>query len=332
MPQPDPQDDRVHPPRDHDRWRESYYFSFFDFKLGIGGFSSIGKRPGKGFSGSIHCLFGPDMPTLVASERGRVEGHTDVTEVAGLSYTAREPLGVWDLRFSGRLNDGGDGVHCDLRAVTQTEKCELPSVDVEYHLVFTPTEPAYMYEENPEWDGLFDGHVDEVGTMTGEIRIGDRVHRIDARGSKDHSWGVRDWARPKNWRWADVLFEDDGPEPALWRATFDGERWLQDGALYGDGRAEALLEYDEEITYDDRERHPAPATWTFDMGSESHRIKGTGEVVRVVPLLFPIRDDEGTPYLMWNDRTLIRCRTEDGRDGWAGVEFQSRVPDPGRGA
>lgn len=326
MPQTvEPRHDLVHPPDpERERWRESYYFSFYDFNLGLGGYSSIGYRPSKGYSGSSHVLWGPDRPTLVASEKGQHESHDDKHEVAGLTYRAKEPFGDWSWAFSGRLNDGGTDVDCDLEAIRGVEESARPSVEVEYDLTFAPDQPVYMYAENPEWDGLFDGHLDEVGRVTGSVRIGAEVHEIDGRGSKDHSWGVRDWTRPKGWRWIDILFEE-GPEVTLWRTTFDGKRWIQDGAVYANGVAEPVIDFEEQIGYAARPPADRPATWTFTIGSEGHRLAGEAEILRCVPLRFPIRDADGTKRIMWNDRTNFRCRLEDGRVGVGSGEFQIRV-------
>lgn len=319
--------DLVHPPDpERERWRESYYFSFYDFRLGLGGYSSIGYRPSKGYSGSAHVLWGPERRTLVASEKGQTEGHDDEHLVAGLSYGVEDPFGPWSWKFDGRLNDGGSEVDCDLDAVGPVDESDSPSVDVTYDLTFTPDQPVYMYEENPEWDGLFDGHVDEVGRVTGSVKIGDSEVEVDGRGSKDHSWGVRDWSRPKGWRWIDILFEE-GPEATLWRATFDGERWLQDGAIYGDGSAEPVTGFEEAIGYAPRPPADRPATWDFTIESGSRRLEGRAEILRCVPLRFPIRDAAGNKVIMWNDRTNFRCELEDGRTGIGSAEFQIRVTE-----
>jgi len=326
MPQTiEPRHDLVHEPDPaRERWRESYYFSFYDFALGLGGYSSIGYRPSKGYSGSVNMLWGPDRATLVASEKGGHASHDDHHEVAGMKYEASAPFGDWAWTFAGRLNDGGAEVDCDLEAIKGVAESSRDSVDVQYDLTFAPDQPVYMYAENPEWDGLFDGHLDEVGRVIGSVRIGAQEYEVDGRGSKDHSWGVRDWRRPKGWRWIDVLFEE-GPEVTLWRATFDGERWLQDGAIYADGEAEPVTGFREEIAYAPRPPADRPGTWDFTIASDGHQLQGNAEILRCVPLRFPIRDADGNKAIMWNDRTNFRCLMDDGRVGMGSAEFQIRV-------
>jgi len=316
----------VHEPRAESRWRESYYFSFFDWNLGIGGFSSIGKRPAKGHAGSINVIWGPGIPTLVASEYGGTgDGHTDHYEVAGLRYRAAEPFGPWRLTFDGRLNDGGSGLECEHRALAPVARSPAPDIAVRYDLIFTPAAPPYLYEERDEWRDLFDGHIDEVGTMEGTLEIGGERHEVSGRGAKDHSWGVRDWFKPAAWRWMDVLAQD-GPEVALWRSRFDGD-WIEDGAVYGEGRTHALSAYRERVETVERPRKPRPARVAVEADAGEQAVAFDGEVVRIVPIFFG-RDAGDVRETSWNDRALVRGTTGDGAQAWANVEFEALLREP----
>jgi hypothetical protein len=325
MPTPRPNDDRVHEPGGDPRWRESYYFSFFGPEAGIGGFSSIGKRPSRGHAGFINVIWGPDMQTLVASEFDTIEGHDDNHSVAGLRYSAEQPFGPWRLDFQGSLNDGGAALECEHRALGPTGRSEAPKVDVGFELSFTPASSPYLYEERDEWRDLFDGHIDEVGVVEGEVRIGGQRHAISGRGGKDHSWGVRDWFKPQAWRWIDAV-SAEGPELELWRASFDGE-WVGDGAVFGDGGSEAITSYEEEVTTAERPRKPIPVSFEADVGSEAQGVRLSGDVVRVVPIIFG-REIDGSRLTSWNDRALLRCRTGSGAEAWANVEFESLLREP----
>ncbi|QEC48107.1 hypothetical protein FSW04_11365 [Baekduia soli] len=325
----DPEEDLFHEPDPaRERWRESFYFDFYDFKHGLGGYSSIGYRPSKGSFGSMQVVWGPGLPTLGASEYGRYEEHTGHREVGGLLYVPRAKLGTWSFRFDGHLNDGGSDVAVAIPALRGADTPECLSVPVSYDLDFTPDQPAYIYEENPEWDGLFDGHVDEVGRVTGTMTVDGRTYEIDGRGAKDHSWGSRDWSRPKGWRWADILFEE-GSQLTLWRATFDGTRWLQDGAIYADGAAHPITSFTEHLTFAPRPRADRPDSWEFTVGAGEQEMRGTCEILNVVPLLFSMRDERGEKATMWNDKASFRCTLEDGRVGYGNAEFQFRAPASG---
>jgi hypothetical protein len=326
----DPVHDRFHvPDPGRERWRESFYFNFYDFRHGVGGYSSVGYRPAKGSYGSMQVVWGLGRTALGASEYGRYDEHDDHRAVAGLTYAPRSPLGAWDVVFDGKLNDAGADVAGDAEAMAPVGKSPCLAVDVSYNLTFTPDQPAYLYAENPEWDGLFDGHLDEVGRVTGTLTIDGKTYDIDGRGAKDHSWGVRDWAKPKGWRWADLLFET-GPQVTLWRATFDGTRWLQDGAVYADGEVHPLTSFRESVTFAERPRADRPASWAFDIGAGKHRLRGRAEILNAMPLLFGIRDEHGERATMWNDRTVYRCELDDGRVGVGSAEFQFRATDAGK--
>ena len=326
----DPRHDLVHEPDPGvERWRESYYFQFVDFRQGIGGYHGPGFRPAKGYMGVLHLLWGHDLGSLVATEKGRYTTHDAVHPMGGFEWEIVEPLKTWRIRFDGRLNDGGRDVAVPVEAVVGVDDGPGEKVDVSYDLVFDRDKPAYMYDPNPEWDGLFDGHIDEVCTVRGSLRVGDRTYEIDGRGSKDHSWGARDWSRPQAWRWIDMLFED-GPEVTVWRATFDGRRWIDDGAIYVDSRtAEKVTSFAESVQFAPRPRADYPASWEFDIASANQRLRGRGEMISVAPLLFPFRTREGTRGVMWNDRTVFRCELDDGRTGYGSAEFQFHAPQDG---
>jgi len=328
----DPRDDLVHTPDpNRERWRESYYFCFYDFRHNIGGFQGPGYRPMKGYSGALQALWGLEVPTLVSTEKGRYKDHDAVHPVGGLRFEIRRPGTEWNLRFDGRLNDAGTDPAVAVEAVSAAGAWDGPTEDVSYDLTFIRDQPAYMYRPDPRWDGLFDRHVDEVGTVTGTLRIGEREYEIDGRGAKDHSWGVRDWGRPKGWRWVDMSFQD-GPELTVWRATFDGTTWLDDGAIYADGEADPITSFAERLSFAPRARADRPDRWEFDIRSAKHTIRGRAEIVRAVPLLFGFRDSEGNRGMLWNDKTVYRCETDDGRVGYGTIEFQFRAPGDGEKA
>jgi hypothetical protein len=313
-------EDRVHPPGADRRWRESYYFSFFDSRHRIGGFSSIGKRAASGHSGSINVLWGPDRPSLVASEFDKFDTLDDNHDVAGLTYKAHEPFGVWEVAFDGLLNVGGDGVECDRAALGPAGANTVP---VRYELTFTPTGPPYVYRQRPEWSELFTGHVDEVATVRGTLTIGDETYEIDGRGGKDHSWGVRNWFAPVAWRWFDLV-SDDGPQLTLWRAAFQPGEWTSDGAVFAAGPAplDGYVETVSTVEVPGRPK-PLPRTLRAELTAGGVTRGLTGEVRRVLPVLFT-----KPGQVSWNDRALVECTFDDGSTGWANVEFAELVREP----
>lgn len=322
-------EDRVHIPGTDRRWRESYYFSFFDPVQRIGGFSSIGKRAASGHSGSINVIWGPELPTLAASEFDNFTTFDDNHEVAGLVYQLEQPFGRWQIRFNGRLNAGGDGVECDDGALGPAARGGT-TVPVSYDLTFTPSHPPYVYRERPEWSELFTGHVDEVGRVRGTLVIGDRRYAIDGSGGKDHSWGVRNWFAPLAWRWVDLVSET-GPHLTLWRASFGPGQWLSDGAIYTDGRLNPLDSYAEELSTasaaDTGRAKALPSALRAELRAGGSDYGFTGRVRRLLPVRFS-RAGGDQRVVSWNDRALLECTFDDGTTAWANVEFAELVHKP----
>ena len=110
-------------------------------------------------------------------------------------------------------------------------------------------------------------------------------------------------------------------------ATFDGEKWIDDGAIYVDGAAEKITSFAESVTFVERPRADRPLSWEFEIASANHRLRGRGEMICVAPLLFPFRTAEGTRGMLWNDRTVFRCELEDGRTGYGMTEYIERIED-----
>jgi hypothetical protein len=319
-------DDRSHKPGSHPRWRESYYFSFFDHSLRLGGFSSIGKRPGKGYAGSVNCLWGPAMSTAVAFEYGAIETHDDEYDVGGLRYRSNESFGTWELTYDGVLNDGGDQIECDHLALGPTAASRAPKVPVRFRLTFAPDYPPYSFPTNEQWSNLFDGHVVELGKVEGELELGGKSHIIRGRGAKDHSWGVRDWFKPTAWRWIDFVSQD-GPEFALWRAQFNGQ-WISEGAMYCDGRVERITSYRESLSLAERLVKPRSAGIELQATAAGGKeLAARGGVLRVVPMLF-FRDAGGWRETAWNDCSLIQATDRAGSIAWANVQFESLLREP----
>lgn len=314
--------DLVHTPSADPRWRESYYFSFYDPATQIGGFTSIGKRPSKGHSGFILCLWGEDRPTLVATAIDKFADHDNHHEVAGLEYECLEPFGEWAIRFRGDLNDGGTEVECRPAAVAPIGAADLPRRSVELDLVFSRDHQPYYYAsaaKDDRWRELFDGHIDMVGRVTGSIKVDGETLTVDAAAGNDHSWGIRNWFYPEEWRWMDIL-TDDGPHLTMWRSRVNGE-WFGDGGLYREGGVTALASYSERIDVESRAEKPRPSTIALTAEADGNRLDLRGEVVRAVPVLFT-RNESGRRLVSWNDRCLVRFNSGS---GWGNVEFERRL-------
>lgn len=252
----DTNDDLRHVAGTHPRWRESYYFSFFNRAARIGGFASIAERPGKGYVGSINGLWGPGRSTPLATEWERGSPGHRQNRVRGLEMTPQSPFGPWRISFRGWLNDGGSARECHPHALGSASVA-AQAVAVGYDLTFTPRAAPY-FGGGGDWKGLFEGHVGELGRFSGRMQIGHHSLDIDGYGAKDHSWGPRDWTAATRWRWVDVAFAD-GVDLVAWRAEQESTTFL-DGFLMTESQTDALVRYSESVTYaPDRFDQGAPA-------------------------------------------------------------------------
>jgi hypothetical protein len=88
----------------------------------------------------------------------------------------------------------------------------------------------------------------------------------------------------------------------------------------------AITSYTDTVTTTERPGEPGkprPTGFSARIGTASGEHELTGEVVRVLPVLFTRRAD-GRTERAWNDRALVRT-TVDGAPGVANVEFARTV-------
>lgn len=137
---------------------------------------------------------------------------------------------------------------------------------------------------------------------------------------------MRDWYGVQAWRWMDVVSRD-GLEAAFWRGSFDDVQWFGDGAIYGDGTTTPIDAYEEAIETVPRERKEQPERVRIELGAGDRSLSLTGDVVRIVPILFS-RERDGTRDVSWNDRALVRCTDAAGATAWANVEFEALLREP----
>ena len=216
-------DDLIHVPEANSGWRESYYFDFYDPVLGIGMWHSVGKRPHKGHSGYALGAWG--LHTLAGIGRDHFSEHTEQHLVGGMRYECIEPLKQWRTTFNGDLGMPTPQRRLDVRSLLPEGQVEMPRVPVQFDLTFTGISPAYTYRDLPVWKPLFSGHLDQLGRTTGTLTIGDQTYAIDGVGGRDRSWGTRDWAYPRMWRFIDLV----GDGFNLTHCSHGSRPWHHDG-------------------------------------------------------------------------------------------------------
>ena len=212
-----PEDDAFHPPTSDDAsWIETMWFPFW--------------VPEETLSGSIRARFSPNL------------GQAEVT-VAGWREQSQ---GVFGDRWTGSLEGVPDlrNLRCDGRLHIECLKPltryriwhEGPHSSLELHFdAIMPPNPVAP-EASP---GMFAGHFEQPGHVTGEVRFRDKRIAVDCYAIRDRSWGPRQM--PESLRLGNAYATAEGfGFFAYVNPTPDGVERITHGYLLEDG-VEAVL-------------------------------------------------------------------------------------------
>jgi hypothetical protein len=207
-------DERSHEPSEDSAWRESFYFAFMDQEAGLGAYMSLGEKPLSGRGGYICTIWHEE---LIAETRIDAMRRTELEHACGgMDYRLEAPTGRWAVRYEATVPVLGPRGREYVGSLSP--EGSLRRVEVAMDLRFEPLTPAYAYRKSPVWARLFDGHVEQSGRFVGEARVDGRTYEIDSLGSRDHSWGPRDWAHPLGWTFASMSFAQGPAFVSLWAA------------------------------------------------------------------------------------------------------------------
>ncbi|HVQ29775.1 MAG TPA: PEP/pyruvate-binding domain-containing protein, partial [Vicinamibacteria bacterium] len=216
--------------------RESVYFNLQDEASGLRVVASLGARAG-GRGEAVLALSTSDGRVLFGLDFAPATGGARELEVAGAATT----FAPVSLRARTRLAplEGATFPPGPLPLVLAPR-----SVEVELDLVFAPTGPAVDFSllltdaEREAVRPLGDHHIEQAGTFVGRVEIDGRRFEIEGRGSRDHSWGRRDWTAYDHSHLFLARFGDDLVVHAL--TVVCNGRLVEGGFLWRDGRAERI--------------------------------------------------------------------------------------------
>jgi hypothetical protein len=168
-----------------------------------------------------------------------------------------------------------------------------------------------------------DHHLEQSGRFVGRVRIGDRTHELEASGSRDHSWGRREWAALDYSRLFVARFGDDLALQAVSLAV-RGQP-VEGGFLWRDGRARRVAR----ILYAVERREGAPRAVEVEVRTadgEAFVLRGRVERTMVIPVEVerrPWRHLAGRPYALLLQENFVRWEAE-GRAGHGVAELSVR--------
>ena len=231
----DPADEQFHPLEEHRLARESVYFNVQDPAAGLALVASAGVRRG-GRAEALLALSLRPGEVLFAVDRADVGGPPRALSVNALSVELT-PL---RLSFEGRLAAHRGPFPPGPVPLLLTPR-EVP---VRIDLRFLPTSPAIDFCSGLPDDvrealaPLGAHHVEQSGTWAGAIEADGRALRVAGTGSRDHTWGRRDWSAADWWRLFTMRLGDDVAVHALMVSARG--RVVEGGFVWRDGRAERI--------------------------------------------------------------------------------------------
>jgi hypothetical protein len=203
------------------------------------------------------------------------------------------------------------------------------AVAVEIDLAFLPTGPAVDFSrllsdrDREAMRPLGDHHIEQAGRFAGRVVIGGVELSVEGTGSRDHSWGRRDWTAYDHSHLFLARFGDDLVLHAL-TAVANGHL-VEGGFLWRDGRAQRITG----ILYAADRAGGRLRTVDLEIRTaEGERLglRGTVERTLVVPVQIdrrPRRHLIGRPYSLLLHENFVRWEA-DGRVGFGVAELSER--------
>jgi phosphohistidine swiveling domain-containing protein len=313
------EDEAFHPLADDARARESVYVNAQDPARGLAVVASAGVRRG-GRGEALAAIGLPDGRTLFRVDRGpAVFGPRSLT--VGATTVLWNPPG---LRLSGSFAPHEDtsfppgplplwlmprtaAVRLDLAFAADT-----PAVD------FTPGLPHDVQSALAE---LGAHHVEQSGLWRGALALEGPAQSFEGTGSRDHSWGLRDWDAADHWR----LFTLRLPHLAVHALVVSVRgRLVQGGFLWQDGLARPITR----VEYAAEREGGRVRALDLEVWAEGRalRLRGTVQRTIVVPVHLerrPRRLLAGKPYRLLLHENFTRFAAE-GQEGYGMAEFTER--------
>jgi hypothetical protein len=165
--------------------------------------------------------------------------------------------------------------------------------------------------------------VEQSGRAEGEVTIGDRRLRFRGTGSRDHSFGHRDWDAADHWGLFTMRLGEDVALHAL--AVCVRGRMVEGGFLWREGRLERVTRVEHVWEMEDGRPRAVAIEVSTEAGSPLH-VRGTmlsTVSVPVQPERRPWRHLAGRPWRLILDESFTRYEGA-GRAGFGIAERARR--------
>jgi pyruvate,water dikinase len=302
------------------RARESVYFNLYDPRVGVGMIASQGVRPGPRGE-AILAIALPDGRVLSGLALGRPTISAASFGLGGFSTRWSPPR----LSFRGRLApwEGADFPPGPLPLLLAPR-----TLEVQLELAFEATTPAIDLVQalgesaRAAFGPLGRCHVEQSGRYRGSLSVDGRRFELDATGSRDHSWGLRDWSAADHWRLFTLRLGDDFALHAL-AASVAGQH-ATGGFLWRDGRATLVSRVAHAF-----EPGARPRRFVLEVATEDgapltlHATIERTLSVPVDPERRPLRLLAGRPWALVLHENFTRYECE-GRSGYGIAELTER--------
>jgi len=190
-------------PADIENWSENFALAGYDPKTNIGVFWHIGRwRKDLDLWREMVTLALPDGS--IVAHRGIGDAHAGPqgpgSALSGMKVGEEHRRQQWHFRGGARRVQSETLLQGQLRAG--------PGVPVKCALDFTSDLPIWSLGGGGNSSFAGHGHDEQIGRLTGEIRVGDEVFQFDAEVNRDHSRGPRLVGALTRHLWFQGIFEN----------------------------------------------------------------------------------------------------------------------------
>ena len=199
----------------------------------------MGFRPHDGWADALHGVYLPGG--RVAFTYGRRTDLTPATveafgplgpAVGNLTLHRREPFRRWNITYAGEAQHMADATVM-ITASKDRPAGWMQPMQLQMDVAFVTTSEPHYTTIGAE------GHFEQTGRVTGEIRLGEESWDVNGYGVRDKSWGPRTWQasiateadRTPFLNWFSINFGPDlalgGLCDKLYDRTLHGTGWIQ---------------------------------------------------------------------------------------------------------